>query len=1201
MPRKKTSRIILISTAAFVATLLTVIALIPAMVNRGLGHGAIRNAIEAQINGTADFQQIRITWFGPQAMTGLQLFDEDGREAALLNVSISEGLLPLLFGPSSIHANLSGTAHGELYEDGTVSFQRLIAQRERDDEPLNMHGVPAIQLTVNTLTVFMHDRVGGHELAFENLSGDAVYQPGNTLAFAMTGTTNADGTRGSLAAMGNAPGLFDHAGNFTPDDTPVEVTLAITSIPIPGVDIRSMLHNLVLEVHSENLIEGVTVSTRGDGTIQGEQPSRFSGEFRVRNPIRPDGTFDLAMERITGGLSGERVPTSLLQPAFNGTPVILSRDVGRTVDIHLELNSEPDGTTFITAVGQRATVELSAHQEDDWWVGERLVLITPQAHPALVEGYTGLTIEQPTDVSINLSAFAIPPYDEALDGRPWGFASATGSLQIIGPVIVLMPGDNEANAPARFTLADATIDLNAAPLGEVVYLTGTAILDGGSVTLNHGVGNLADASGRIDAANALPIGELTIQNLPSSTIAQFMPDLADTLQELLGQSITASVFTDAVDDGLRAIVAASGRAAQANLTAVRMSDALRLTEGRVELALTPSLTTAMLQNWMDEPVQLLQDATASLELVPTEFPGSAPFDYQFTDVPITAQLMATNLAFDRVPGLAEPIGANSVSATIDFAMDEQWSIAADGRANLRRHAANRRFSQLTYNLTASPRIDQPMQLDGTFGMETIRVEDVEALLGQEPGRVTNWVGTDGSLQGRLATITDGYDLTLTSNLQRLTGTFSSTLINQRMTLNSDDAAINLAATALQHMLDPEGMTALQISSDVPMAMRVQSRFPLAMFQDQPYDPEEVDFNASLTGGPLELISEGEPTTLSNMVIAVRSEAVNGGVDFIINVDADISERIETARRGGIDLSGRVRQPLSDQPTLDMQGTLTAAPSILADAMLNMNGYLVSAIGREVDLSLHSQNFSRNSGTLSVDIDAAHGWMRAAGAGSDGMLMFAEGSPIEGELSLTPLLRDRLLASFNPLLGAILAMPQPMQFRISNATLPMDGDISRFNADVQLDIGEVDIDPQTPLFSMLRMARGPNVGRLDGFIDPIYAQIRNGVINYDRFNITMDRLTIPYQGSINLVEGSVNLRTVLPLGELLVAGIREIPDEARMIDVPLVTRGSFADLDTTIDPQFDLSRALIEAGVRRGLDELIPRDRLPFDLRDLLPR
>jgi replicative DNA helicase len=85
MAKPRALKITAISVLAVVILLVVVVALLPAMINRGLGHGMIRSAIEDQVNGTADFQKVRVTWFGPQTMNGLRLVDPVGHEAAVLD------------------------------------------------------------------------------------------------------------------------------------------------------------------------------------------------------------------------------------------------------------------------------------------------------------------------------------------------------------------------------------------------------------------------------------------------------------------------------------------------------------------------------------------------------------------------------------------------------------------------------------------------------------------------------------------------------------------------------------------------------------------------------------------------------------------------------------------------------------------------------------------------------------------------------------------------------------------------------------------------------------------------------------------------------------------------------------------------------------------------------------------------------------
>ena len=78
----------LIKVAAAVVVLAVVlVALAPTLVNAGLAQGAIRSAIEEQVNGTVKFASLDVGWGGPQRVGELRIVDESGREAVLLDES----------------------------------------------------------------------------------------------------------------------------------------------------------------------------------------------------------------------------------------------------------------------------------------------------------------------------------------------------------------------------------------------------------------------------------------------------------------------------------------------------------------------------------------------------------------------------------------------------------------------------------------------------------------------------------------------------------------------------------------------------------------------------------------------------------------------------------------------------------------------------------------------------------------------------------------------------------------------------------------------------------------------------------------------------------------------------------------------------------------------------------------------------------
>jgi hypothetical protein len=145
---------------------------------------------------------------------------------------------------------------------------------------------------------------------------------------------------------------------------------------------------------------------------------------------------------------------------------------------------------------------------------------------------------------------------------------------------------------------------------------------------------------------------------------------------------------------------------------------------------------------------------------------------------------------------------------------------------------------------------------------------------------------------------------------------------------------------------------------------------------------------------------------------------------------------------------------------------------------------------------------------------------------------------------------------------------------------------------------VELDSGSRMLNVLRLfGEAEQRATIPGEIEPITATIRNGIVKYQKFAVHLDKYTLNYSGEIDLVNRTVNLRTEVPL-QALGQSIRELEPYADKISVPLVTRGTFGDLKTQIDPKFDVGKAALEAGFRGSLQQLLEGND-PGSLRDLL--
>lgn len=918
-------------------------------------------------------------------------------------------------------------------------------------------------------------------------------------------------------------------------------------------------------------------------------------------------------ENITGTVRGERVPASLLQPMLAHTPIVVRRDVGSTIDVDVELAPDADGLASVRIVGERAELDLAAQHdaETGWWRGDRLVLNTPQAHPDLVRGFTQLTVDRPADVQIVMTSFGFPPIDPATDSRPlWQYAG-TGVLRVNEPVALLFESEDDPEAMTRSIAIDLVeIEFDSPGLGQYLDLVGRMQVEGGQVRVQERITNLFDEAGEMDAFAANFVGELAIENLPSQTLAQWMPEQEEMIREVLGEQVSAMLRTTLEENILRADLSASGQQLSAQLTALRGPETLEITQTAAEFTLTPALVE-FFQREMDDPIAILDPAAVRLELHSLVLHGSDPREYRWEDATVSGNLVVADLPAGNVPGLAEPVSIRDFSAAFQASLSRDpfagepedvdapllSQIALEGTALLARYASAESIAALSYNITGTPR-DEQMEFDGALAVREIDVQAAEFLLGREPGNFEQWLGRSGTLSAQFNAVGGRYEATVLSEMPRLQGTFAATYGDDLIGLRADSASLTLGAEALENLLAVQDEAAtVRIPQDVPLTLALNAQLPLGLLTDEPYEAALLNVNADMRGGPLTMVTEGERTTLDNVVMTLSSETFSQHVDFRLILEGDVMDERAT-RVGGVNATGSVRQPVvADQLTafeqalINLNASLEQAPTAFIDALLGMGGYLTATIGPHIDGTVTASELSRTAedgGTLTIDLRSEYGWLRGTGTGRNGTLVVTDASAIEAELQMTPLLRDVVLARLNPLLGEVLLAEQPLSASFSPASIPLDGDVTKLSGEIRMTIGDVRLDQRSPMFAILAMADVREAG-LVAHIEPVNITIDNGVISYDRFNLQIDRFEMPYSGQINLATRQVRLRTALPLAALRIRELERIAADAGDLEIPLVTRGTLGEpLALEIDPDFDVARLLLRYGIERGIGDLLRR-------------
>ncbi len=1129
-PRLKFKTVLLRFGALFVVLALLV-AFAPTFVNWGLGQSILRSKLQQRINGTVAFDRLDLGWIGPQTIDGLRITDTDGNEAANLNVDLSAGLLALWSGNIDLlEVGVSGTLSGQIREDGSTTLIDLVVKSEPTDEsdaqspkpqteaPLALSGIPPTKIRLNDITVHLKEQHNDSPQTIDliDLHGELAYLPGDSVSLQLQAETKSAGKTGSFSVRGRFAQLFDADGVFTLAGASGRLQIELHNLMLPLAAHDTELQSATFSITSENLTETIELAIQVDALIDGTEAGRLQGDLAAHHIITTDGAIDFSLDRITGRVQGRSVPTTLLQFALQGTPILVERDIGPTLDIDASFSAGAQKEVSLTLSSPKINAELIATVDsaNRALTGKRFH-VDATIDPALISAISNVSIDRPVAVVVEIPDFSLPPIGET--GRfELGALGASGFVEAKDPFVVTAQDDS----------------------------------------------------------------------FPPTNIDQFRVDF-DTAR---------------LEDDLH-LTALIGPL-QGEVAAARGPDALHVQHAHAILKVTPELAS-MLQSDAEDPMVLARPTTATIDLDPFDLPQIGPYRYALPSRPILATITAKETFLDNVPGLVEPISLRQFKANVTADVEAQ-DYAIEGNAVVIRAAHDQTLTRLKFDVTASV-VDGTLSPRGTLTLNALQIVYLERMIGSKKGTLSDWIGNKGAVVAAVNWTDAGLATTLTADLPYLTGEFRATLVDDLVSITSDASTLTLQKSALESALNPKSTSkksepadrVFTVPADVPVSLAVTTlRFPLAMLQeDKPFDTAAVDIDLTLTGGPLQLVdSGGKKSGLGDMTITVTSNDLAKGVAFAMN---ETTMTGDSTNAGAINIKGKITNLVSEQKTLqfdqgklDLTAEVTGAPTHVADTFLGLNGLLVAAVGPQMGTSFRAINFSPNSGSIRGRLHTTNGSIEGRIVGRDNTLILPRKTPLKAELEITPPLRERLLAKIHPVLADIRSTEQPVRVSTAGALLPLDGDVSRMKADIEITIGNVEFDSGSVTLGLLTILNASNAKTIPGRIEPIVAKIRKGVVTYDRFQVIIDKYTLTYSGKIDLNTQTVDIRTEIPLDALAVT-INELQGYADKIVVPLVTRGKFGNLKTRIDPDFDLAGAIAEAGLSGLLNEKLGGKDLPI--------
>ena len=1187
------------------------IACLPLLINAGLGRGMIEGAISQHINGSASIGELSIGWFGPQAVRGLVIDDADGATVADVNASVDASLWALVRGAEPLRIALDGEVRTDLLEDNSFSITGLARTDEtsaavkgpgaaRSGASATATPIPTVELSIGSLDVIVREVAIDRSITLSGMTGKASFHPGALLAAHLTGESKSDQGTGKLAIDLEADKLFDQFGKLKPKDASLDFEMTVGTMPVVRMSDGNVVESLTIIAKSADLTESLIVSVNGSAVLEGADASSLAANVSLDEPMSADGAITFDVRRLIADISGQGVPMSLVQLALgrvgdDSPPVDLVRDVGATADIDAAFTGGEAAGMFVSIIGSQLTAKARGviDQASDVLALEQLE-VSAIVDPALVSGFSdAVALGEPTRVKLDMSTFEthMPAPGEAFS---LGTLRATGMLTMDQPVTMTLKGEK----PRVLNVEKVSLQIDTPGLADGLMVAGGATVDGGRIDIDESIRGLVDAQGELRLSGAQPVGRIDIRDLPRSTVQKFVDLPAGAIDEVMGQTLNATVESRDAGEMIEWTAQATSGDASIQGVATMNAGVIDVRAGQLDVRATPQLVTS-LQSESESPVVLGGPSNVSVSVEPFTIDLNNEAG-PMADVPISGRLGIDSAIINAAPGLTSGVRVNDLRAQYRLEMKEVMSLDASGTLD----AAlldGAQIGPLAFEVGFSD-LAQGALSRAIASSESIHITGVERVLGQESGTIANWTGSPGrftaSLDAAGGTVEGGR---VELDFPQAKGGLNASISDAFIDVRTDGLDVLLPAERVAEMLNASAPTEadrVSVLAEVPIHLTSErARLPRGLFSDDvAFNPKDVDVKVQATAGALRLArADRIRMLLNNIVLDLACTDLNQGAEMTIRADSASSAPGQDRTDGRIDIQAMVTNLVNaagdlntDNPRLTLDSTLEGVPSVVIDANVGLGGKLVAALGPMIHAAIDAKEFSKTTGTIEAQVSSAYGELNAKARALDYTLVISADEPLTASLEPSEALREDLLKGINPVLRDIRTVENGrIRMTFFKASIPLDGEVSKLNGDLLIEIGEVEFDKGSAMLVVLLLAKEPGGKTIPGNIEPIRATIRNGIIEYERFNMTVGTVPFSYSGRIDLNTRQIALKTPVPLGAIVnVFGeVRET--EGTMI--PVLTHGTLDNYKTEVDPNAKIEDFIGKDQLKGILDDLLKKN------------
>ncbi|MDZ4830341.1 MAG: hypothetical protein SGJ09_09115 [Phycisphaerae bacterium] len=729
--------------------------------------------------------------------------------------------------------------------------------------------------------------------------------------------------------------------------------------------------------------------------------------------------------------------------------------------------------------------------------------------------------------------------------------------------VVTIAGENglvvkDLNRDVRFADIIATLKSADAAKGGALALTGR--IDQGTIDVKQTLGPLPKDFANLDPLAIDTRGTAKITGLDGAALVPWMPAQKALIEAAAIRGLSLDLKNEPLSGkpGQRVTIDLGGEPIKGAIVASVEKASSRLEKLDLSGTIGKELVTA-LQGDSESKVRVADAVPFTLAL---QSPVTVVFDdLKAGKLPsgLAAKLVVPQVIVSQAPGLKSALALRDFSATVAVDTSGKTATTKGAFAAAGTTSPSDKIEQGTFDLTWSKK-EGPSLLKGLTGetkLSGVSVPWIETLIGQPKGRISTWTGDSGAIQMVMSSSAQGETIRVIPAFPRMTGTIDVLAQGESVQASTSGMAVRVDRAKLGELATkpaPEGSAQQRYDFQGDLVAQLTTatiRLPKALAaNNMSFAGASLDVALETQGLGVSVQTPGKPAgrlDVPAITAKVASKDLAQGVTFSANDRGTVPG---SGPSPVIAINGTVKQLLNASgeidaanASLDLDANVKALPSVFVDLIAATGGTITRSLGDTMDFTAKAQGASKTGGQLAATLTAPFAELKAPSITvKDGIATVTPQAPVTASFALSPGVKEDLLYLINPVFADVELASQRATMNLSSLSYPMDGNMTKLNSDVRLDIGDIKFKNGQPASVVLQLLRD-KPDNLEGRIEPLAVNVKNGILTYKDFGLRIGRMpqgapspwktTLDMQGEIDLTRKppyAVAITTALPASQ-----------------------------------------------------------------------